>query len=153
MRARFLLVIAFLSLVAGCGGDKQARAVTVTFTQSSSSLRIRAEVAATPGQRSRGLMGRRSLAEDAGMLFVFPVRVQVGFYMKDTLIPLDIAFISGDRVVEVRSMTPCTSNPCPVTTPAVPYELALEVEAGTLSRAGISAGAEVAFEGTVPIGT
>jgi uncharacterized membrane protein (UPF0127 family) len=153
MRARFLSAIAILVLVAGCGGEKPPGAVTVTLTQSSSSLSIRAEVAATPGQRGRGLMGRRSLGEDAGMLFVFPVPVQAGFYMKDTLIPLDIAFISGDRVIEVRSMTPCTSNPCPVTTPAVPYELALEVNAGTLESARISAGAGVAFEGIVPKGT
>jgi uncharacterized membrane protein (UPF0127 family) len=153
MRARFLLAAVILVLVAGCGGEKEAVPVTVTFKQGSSNLVLRAEIAATPGQRAEGLMGRISLPEGAGMLFVFPAPVQVGFYMKDTLIPLDIAFISQDRVVEVRTMTPCTSNPCPVTTPAVVYERALEVNAGTFERAGISAGAGVAFGGAIPKGS
>jgi uncharacterized protein len=98
-------------------------------------------------------MGRRSLPENAGMLFVFPTPVLAGFYMKDTLIPLDIAFISQDRVVEVRTMTPCRASPCPVTTPAFLYELALEVDAGTFEHAGIAAGAAVSFGSVLPKGS
>jgi uncharacterized membrane protein (UPF0127 family) len=153
MRARSLLPVAALALLAGCSAPKPTSAIVVTFMQGSSTLRIRAEVAVSPAQRNEGLMGRRSLSDNAGMLFVFPGPVQAGFYMKDTLIPLDIAFLSHGRVVEVRTMTPCTSNPCTVTTPGFLYDRALEVDAGTFERAGISAGAAVTFGGAVPKGS
>ena len=151
MRARFVAVaVAVAALVSGCGAPGPARTVGVTLAQGSANLVVRAAIAASPADRGEGLMGRRSLPAGSGMLFVFPGPVQTGFYMKDTLIPLDIAFISGDRVVEVRTMTPCKANPCPVTTPAFVYERALEVAAGTFERAGISAGAAVTFEGSIP---
>jgi uncharacterized membrane protein (UPF0127 family) len=153
MRARILLAVATLAMVVGCGGPERARPIAVTLTQGSSTLRIRAEVAASPAQRNEGLMGRRSLPESSGMLFVFPTPVQAGFYMKDTLIPLDIAFISEDRIVEIRTMTPCKADPCPVTTPALVYELALEVDAGTFERGGISPGAAVTFGSVIPKGS
>jgi uncharacterized protein len=151
MRARFVgVAVLVVVLVSGCGASGPARTVGVTLEQGSATLVVHAEVAASPAERGEGLMGRRSLPAGTGMLFVFTGPVQAGFYMKDTLIPLDIAFISGDRVVEVRTMTPCEANPCPVTTPAFVYERALEVAAGTFERVGISAGAAVSFEGSIP---
>lgn len=144
MRARVVLA-AVLVLVA-CGESGRGRTTVVTFAQGSASLKIRAEVASTPDARTRGLMGRRSLANDAGMLFVFPTPVQAGFWMKDTLIPLDIAFISNGYVAEIDTMQPCRIARCPVTTPQVGYDWALEVNAGTFQRAGISAGAVVDTE-------
>lgn len=95
-------------------------------------------------------MGVRRLAADRGMLFVFPTTVQIAFYMKDTLIPLDIAFIDKGRVVEVRSMTPCTTSPCPLTFPSFPYEQTLEVNAGAFDRAGVRAGASVEYGAALP---
>jgi uncharacterized protein len=148
-----LVTAGALASIAGCGEPPPVRTIDVTFTQGPATLGIHASIASTPAQRGEGLMGRRSLRDNAGMLFVFPTSVQVGFYMKDTLIPLDIAFISHGRIVEVRSMTPCEADPCPVTTPAFVYERALEVNAGTFARAGISAGAAVAYEGSVPEGS
>lgn len=159
MRARVVGAAALtVSMVfaVGCGGPgvtTPPRTVDVTLTQGSSSIVVRAEIAASPVERGEGLMGRRSVPPGTGMLFVFPSQVHSGFYMKDTLVPLDIAFISEGRVVEVRMMTPCKSNPCPVTTPAFFYEHALEVAAGTFERAGISAGAAVTFEGPIPDGS
>ena len=144
MRARVVLA-AVLMLVA-CGESGRGQTTVVTLAQGSASLKIRAEVASTPDARTRGLMGRRSLAEDAGMLFVFPTPVQAGFWMKDTLIPLDIAFISKGYVVEIDTMQPCRTAKCPVTTPAIGYDWALEVSVGTFHRAGITAGAVVDTE-------
>ena len=141
MRARVL--IAAVLLLAGCAENGPAKTTVVTLAQGSASLKIRAEIASTPDVRTRGLMGRRSMAEDAGMLFVFPTAVQAGFWMKDTLIPLDIAFISNGRVAEIDVMQPCKVPSCPVTTPALGYEWALEVNAGTFQKAGIGVGAVV----------
>jgi uncharacterized membrane protein (UPF0127 family) len=106
------------------------------------------ELAATPEARSRGLMGRRTVEPGRGMLFLFPRPVQVGFWMKNTLANLDIAFISGDRVLEVHAMTPCRADPCPLTRPSRPYDQALEVPAGEL--ASVRSGDRVQIEGNLP---
>lgn len=151
MRLRAGITIVAL-LLAGCGSDGGAplQVVEVVLGQGDAALRIKAEVAATPEDRAHGLMGRRSLGPNEGMLFLFREPVRVGFYMKDTLIPLDIAFIGQGRVLVVRSMDPCKVATCPVTYPSVSYEQALEVAAGTFARAGVAAGTTVTIEGPLP---
>jgi uncharacterized protein len=154
-------VVLLLGLVlAGCGGGGNGDApsslptVDVVIGTGASALTIEAEVAATPDDRSTGLMGRTSLPENGGMLFVFREPVRVSFYMKDTLIPLDIAFIGQGRVLEIKTMVPCKmEKECPLTVPSTTYEQALEVAAGTFARAGIVAGASVDIEGTLPRAT
>ncbi|TMW12899.1 DUF192 domain-containing protein [Alloalcanivorax gelatiniphagus] len=107
---------------------------------------VRAEVAATPEQRGRGLMEREQLAADAGMLFRFdpPATAEQGFYMYRTLIPLDIAFLDGDgRIVDIQTMSPCESRHaflCPVYRPGQGYHQALEVNAGFFQRHGVRPG-------------
>jgi len=67
------------------------------------------EVAKTPEERSRGLMGRKFLGKDEGMLFIFETEDYHGFWMKDTLLPLSIAFIDRDgRIVSITDMQPLT---------------------------------------------
>jgi len=100
------------------------------------------QVAATEALREHGLMGVKKLAADHGMLFVWKDVASREFYMKDTLIPLDLIAIRGHSVVGVATMTPCKAEPCLITnTP--PADAALEVPAGTAERAGIAAGAPV----------
>ena len=100
--------------------------------------RIRAELAATPNTRTIGLMHRRSLGPNQGMLFVFPERAGHCFWMRNTLLPLSIAFIADDgRIVNIADMEPMTENPhCP----AEAVRLALEMEQGWFARRGIVAG-------------
>jgi len=70
---------------------------------------IRVEVAQTPGERSYGLMGRKHLGKDEGMLFIFETEDYHGFWMKDTFLPLSIAFIGKDgRIVWIADMKPLT---------------------------------------------
>ncbi|MGM0913499.1 MAG: DUF192 domain-containing protein [Pseudomonadota bacterium] len=112
---------------------------------------FRVEVADEPAERSRGLMARERLAEDAGMLFLYAGKQPggSGFWMYRTLIPLDIAFIDGEgRIVSTHTMQPCgSSDPadCAVTRPGVPYRAALEVNAGTFEALGIEVGDCVAW--------
>jgi len=114
---------------------------------------FRVEVADEPAERSRGLMGRERLAEDAGMLFLYATERPggSGFWMYNTLIPLDIAFIDGaGRIVSTHTMQPCGSNApgdCPVTRPGVSYRAALEVPAGTFASLGVEVGDCVAWPG------
>jgi len=104
--------------------------------------RFRVQVADTEALREHGLMGVTSLAPDRGMLFLWRDTAPRQFYMKNTLIPLDLIAIRAHHVVGVATMQPCTADPCPITT-TPPAEAALEVQAGTAKRAGIAAGALV----------
>ena len=99
------------------------------------------EVAATPGERSRGLMFRRELPPNTGMVFLFPQDTTAAFWMKNTLVPLSIAFVAADgRVVTVREMVPCTADPCPTYAPDGPYRYAVELPAGAFAAAGVEPG-------------
>ncbi|MGJ7459839.1 DUF192 domain-containing protein [Halomonas sp. MA07-2] len=116
--------------------------------------RFQVEVASTIPERSRGLMERDHLDEDAGMLFLYrdTQSPRNGFWMYRTRIPLDIAFIGEDeRIAAIYTMLPCGSaNPaeCPVTYPGVPYRAALEVNAGLFEELGIFEGDCVSWPGS-----
>jgi hypothetical protein len=100
--------------------------------------RLRVEVAGTPEQRARGLMNRRKLADDQGMLFVFDKEETVSFWMKNTRIPLSIAFIAADGTIrQIENMEPYSLESI-VSRRSVLY--ALEVNQGWFSRHGIEVG-------------
>ncbi|HEY6591516.1 MAG TPA: DUF192 domain-containing protein [Actinomycetota bacterium] len=106
---------------------------------------VRLEVAADPAARARGLMGRRQVPEGTGMVFLYPADVREAFWMKNTLVPLSIAFVAADgRVVSVAEMTPCQADPCPTYAPAGPYRYAVELAAGAFGAARVGPGAKVA---------
>jgi uncharacterized membrane protein (UPF0127 family) len=105
---------------------------------------VRLEGAADPAARARGLMGRREVPEGTGMVFLYPEDVAEAFWMKNTLVPLSIAFVAADgRVVSVAEMTPCEADPCPTYAPAGPYRYAVELTAGAFPAAGVGKGANV----------
>ena len=79
-------------------------------------------------------MGVTDLGGLDGMLFVFQVDSDGGFWMKNTLIPLDIVFFTADGgFVDSLTMAPCTEDPCPVYRPRGAYRYALEAPAGDLA--------------------
>ncbi|MGE5505672.1 MAG: DUF192 domain-containing protein [Actinomycetota bacterium] len=100
------------------------------------------EVATTPDQLSQGLMFRKALAPDAGMLFDFGHEQQVAMWMKNTLIPLDMLFIASDgRIIHIAEYTvPGSLEPLG---PRRPVRAVLEVNAGTANRLGIHTGDHV----------
>jgi len=105
------------------------------------SVLIDVEVAASDEARRRGLMHRRSLPENAGMAFIFFERQTGGFWMKNTSIPLSIAFFDEKGVVRrIMDMDPCTKDPCKVYDPGVSYSGALEVNQGAYERWGVEEG-------------
>ena len=102
---------------------------------------IAVEIADSASEREHGLMGRTSLPADAGMAFLFPEDQTGSFWMKDTLIPLSVAFYSADgRILKILDMEPCDADPCPLYDPGVAYRGALEVNQGAFAGWGISAG-------------
>jgi uncharacterized membrane protein (UPF0127 family) len=119
-------------------------AVTVTFEGAPP---LRAEVARRADQRQRGLMQRTELPDGTGMIFLFPERVKVGFWMKGTLIPLSIAYVDGDRVVSTAEMQPCRRDPCPSYAAKGPYTAAVEAPGGFFPAHGVGPGTRVRIEG------
>jgi len=128
-------------------GDVRGFPVTeVVWVHDSGSDVLPVFLAGTPGRRSRGLTGVSSLGEVAGMVFKWPETSVGSFWMKDTLIPLEIAFIDAEGVVfAVFEMEPCLEEPCPTYKPGGPYHLAFEWRAGTLA---VSVGDVIHLEDT-----
>jgi uncharacterized protein len=100
---------------------------------------LQVELAETSAQQAKGLRFRQTLAEDAGMLFIFPSPRRLTFWMKDASIPLSIAYIQPNgKIVQIRPMQPYDETPVPSLSDAVSY--ALLVNQGWFERHGISAG-------------
>ncbi|MHB1143620.1 MAG: DUF192 domain-containing protein [Thiobacillus sp.] len=99
------------------------------------------ELAATPSQRERGLMGRTRLAPNGGMLFVFEQAARHCFWMRNTPLPLSIAFVDDDgRIVSLADMQPHTET---LHCPPADIRYALEVRQGEFQRRGIAPRAQV----------
>jgi len=99
------------------------------------------EIADDPQERSRGLMYRESLPDDRGMLFVFESTQRVGFWMKNTPLPLDLVFIGQDGIV--RDILPGAPFSEASIALGDPVRFVLELKAGTAEKAGIETGDSV----------
>ncbi len=120
-------------------GQPQPRLPTVPLSIGKHALV--AEVAASPETRERGLMFRYDLKENEGMLFVFPATQRLAFWMKNTPLPLSIAFIDArGTILNIRDMMPFTTDGHPSEGDAL---YALEVNRGWFAQRGIRAGDRV----------
>ena len=141
--ALVLVLVAALSAASCSGGTGPAslpRARLDIRTQTEV-VAIRVEVAKTAEARRVGLMGRRTLAPDAGIAFLFPGSTDQPFWMKDTFVPLSIAFWDRNRrIVAVLDMEPCRADPCPLYRSPAPYVGAVEVNRGFFVSHGIGVG-------------
>jgi uncharacterized membrane protein (UPF0127 family) len=108
---------------------------TATITTQHSRVSVRVEIADNDARRERGLMFRRRLASNWGMAFVWRQDADGAFWMKNTLIPLSIAFYDArGRIVRIMDMAPCRADPCTVYDPKTAYRGALEVNQGAFRR-------------------
>lgn len=105
---------------------------------------LRVQVVVTSDEQQRGLMGRKDLGEDDGMIFVYPLPQQMSFWMRNTPTPLDIGFFTADgKLGEVYPMYPYDETP--VKSAGADYTLALETNQGWFAKNGIKPGAKVNF--------
>jgi uncharacterized membrane protein (UPF0127 family) len=134
--------------LAACGGGKgDDGGPQVLIATGEGEVAVDVEVADSDEERARGLMNRESLPENAGMIFVFAEEHSGGFWMKDTLIPLSIAFAGADgRILRILDMEPCEADPCRIYDPAVSYRSALEVNRGAFSEWGVEEGDRLRLE-------
>jgi uncharacterized membrane protein (UPF0127 family) len=103
--------------------------------------RFQVEVATTPEEQARGLMFRDELPADQGMLFVYDREGPRSFWMKNTLIPLDILFFDGNRrLINWHTANPCHSDPCPGYSGDAPARYVLELNAGTAAELELKSG-------------
>ena len=111
---------------------------------------VRVEVVQKPDELSRGLMFRKSLPANAGMLFIFPKSDIYPFWMKNTLIPLDIIWLDEtQKIVHIEhDVPPCSSDPCPVYTPPFTARYVLEVNAHFTVSQNINVHDQVGFSGS-----
>lgn len=108
--------------------------------------RLTVQVADTQGKIEKGLMFVEKLPKNEGMLFVFSRKTYGGFWMKDTLIPLSIAFLDSDaEILKILDMEPCKGNECPIYDPKLSYCYAIEVNLGWFEKNRIKEGDYVKF--------
>ena len=108
----------------------------------------RVEIARTPEEQAQGLMFRESLPPESGMLFLFSDDAPHKFWMKNTMIPLDMIWMDGTgRVVFVSANTPpCKADPCPSYGPDVPAPTVLEIAGGLAKKEKVAVGSVIRFE-------
>lgn len=154
---RALAALLLLS-AATCGGSKTGSTPTapphgavVDFGGS----KLGVEIADSPAEQAKGLMGRTHMDRDHGMIFLFTAPPGYGFWMKDTLIPLQIAYMTKTgtdryRVNQLVEMVPCpkdVGNACTIYTPKAPYDAAVEANKGWFTAKGVKPGTEARLSG------
>lgn len=119
------------------------------FIQSkNSTILVYVEIVNDPRERSQGLMFRENLEWNKGMLFVFDEEKILSFWMKNTLIPLDMLFIDEKlRIIDIKeNVSPCKENPCPSYPSKQPAKYVLEVNAGFALKNNIKIEDMVSFQ-------
>jgi uncharacterized membrane protein (UPF0127 family) len=109
---------------------------------------IQLEVARTPAEQAMGLMYRTSLADDRGMLFPFKPSRPVQFWMKNTLIPLDMLFVHNGTIRFIsENVPPCKADPCPTYgAPAIEIDQVIELRAGRAAELGLKIGDRISIK-------
>ena len=131
--------IFLILLLTSCGGESSADRILLKIREHT----IQAEVADTAEKREKGLMFRKSLGENEGMLFIFDKEMKVSFWMKNTEIPLSVAYISkSGHIREIHDLQPLSLQPVQ-SSYSVMY--ALEVNRGYFREKGIEVGDQIEF--------
>jgi uncharacterized protein len=120
---------------------------TLSIEGNSGPVQVDVSIAETRETKARGLMGVEEMDPDTGMVFLQDEPARISFWMKDTLIPLSIAFWGPDqRIATILDMEPCRTSTCPTYDPEIEWVGALEVNQGFFAEHGIEEGASVRLE-------
>ena len=145
----FIFVVLTFFLRSGFKEKETRSGKTPIVFENLEKTKVFAEIAKSFQERQAGLMFKTSLIEDEGMLFVFDKEDRYTFWMKNTLIPLDMIFISKDKkVIEcLQDVQPCKTDPCPsYGTNKQSSMFTLEVNSGFCKKNKISAGTRLIFD-------
>jgi hypothetical protein len=142
-RHQFFILLFSLScaILFGCRDPQQPRVCINDHC-------FQVELAKTPEERARGLMFKKHLDDDGGMLFLFEEENVYPFWMKNTFIPLDILWINSNKeiVFIYKNAQPCITEPCPVIYPGKKAKYVLELHGGISDTIGLIEGDKVSFD-------
>lgn len=125
----------------------KGQTLPITATTDIKGQVIELEVAQTRQQQATGLMFRKSLPDNRGMLFSFAQPQVTSFWMKNVSIPLDMIFLYQNKVKAIASnVPPCTTNPCPVYGPNTIIDRVIELRGGRAEELGLKVGDSVKIE-------
>lgn len=142
----FLLFPAIVLLAFGIRSTLASQRLPTIPVLIGSATTVEAELAYTDANRARGLMFREQLPDNSGMLFVFRDLDIHGFWMKNTLIPLDILWLNERKeVVYIVTAEPCKKDPCPSIVPMQKAKYVLEVNAGYAKKHKVEIGSQMEF--------
>lgn len=146
MKKNAVILMALVFLFTGCswfGGDANAENYNeVVFKTDTGDHKFYVEVADDSEKRQLGLMHRESMDDDKGMIFIYPEEQKVAFWMKNTLIPLDMIFMDDDfEVIDYfTDVPPCEADPCSHYVPTKNPKYIVELNAGKISEIGLKRG-------------
>ncbi len=143
MKKSLFLSLLFLSFLLACTNPHEP---TLTFNTPNGYTKVTVELSTTLESWTKGLMGRVSLPENHGMLFVFPDERVTKMWMKDTLMPLDMVFMNKEyKIIDLKeNFQTCTAK-CDIYTAQGKPQYILEVNAGFVQKNGIKLGDRVRF--------
>ena len=137
---KYVFILSLFLLACSPAAPEGLAKLTLT-SPDGSAIVLQVEVADEVDEQEQGLMNRTELGADRGMLFVFPEAEEQRFWMKNTLIPLDILFFNQDGVfVSSQSMEPCRNDPCQIYGSEGGAKYALEVRTGFVEQYSIERG-------------
>ncbi len=141
-----IFVIILLVFLIGCAKNPE-NFQRVYIDNGKNLIKVNAEIADDNNERMKGLMFREKLNENGGMLFIFDEERQLSFWMKNTLMPLDMIFIGGNsEIVDIKHAVPCRQDPCETYDSAKPAKYVLEVNAGFATKNNIQVGDKIILE-------
>lgn len=133
------LFFALLIVISGCSADN------VVIYSNGNKIHVNVEIAETHDEKAKGLMFRESLCDNCGMLFVFGDLDYRSFWMKNTLIPLDIIFVDDNfLIVDIKYEVPCTTEICDTYSNKAKY--VLEVNGGFTKENNINVGDKIVLK-------
>ena len=136
-----IFILIFLIFLTSC-----TKYNTIYIDNGAEEIKIKAEVADTQEKRERGLQFRKHLDENSGMFFVFGADADYSFWMKNTLIPLDIIWIDEDKVIHIEHALPCSIEPCTIYSSTTPVKYVLEASPEFVTDNNLVVGTEIRID-------
>lgn len=138
------LAIFLLIFLVSCAQNFDEKPSEIWIDNGKNLIKINVEIADDDDERAKGLMFREKLNENGGMLFVFEDEDHQTFWMKNTMIPLDMIFIGTDFIiVDVKNAKPCGEDPCKLYKSSKPAMHVLEVNSGFAAKNNIKIGDKI----------
>ena len=136
-----IFAILLLIFLIGCTKNLDKNFNDISINNGKNLIKIKVEIADDNDKRMKGLMFRENLDEYSGMLFVFDDEEYQTFWMKNTLITLDMVFIDKDfRIVDIKNAVPCKEYPCALYKSLKPAQFVLEVNENFTAKNNIRIG-------------